>query len=217
MVVLPHYFVGAASGLSLDDVVLGLHGGQCDCATARSFAVGRRISVTTKIISMFASSFAAFILGLLLSPQLMGPAGDPRRADAAFSDGVFQATLDLQSGRRPHIASGRWSAEQDRLSFAKGYEQRWREFFKNDSSVMPNVDDAQLTGYWDGIVEGAQDGKSSRPFQVAGANKDQAALSVHGGSYNDSEKQHYLNGYAAGYKAGYSAQHELKTVASNHQ
>ncbi|MBZ5653881.1 MAG: hypothetical protein LAO56_01235 [Acidobacteriia bacterium] len=170
--------------------------------------------MTTKIVSMFGSSLAAFILGLLLSPQLMVPTGDLQRADAAFSDGVFQATLDFQSGRRPHIASGRWNSVQDRFSFAKGYQQRWRELFKSDSSGMPAVDDAQLTGYWDGIVEGAQDGKSSQPFQAAGANREQATLSVHGSSYNDSEKQHYLDGYASGYKAGYNAQRDLKTVAT---
>lgn len=170
--------------------------------------------MTSKIVSMFGSSLAAFILGLLLSPQLMVPTGDQRRADAAFSDGVFQATLDFQSGRRPHVASGRWSSEQDRLSFARAYQQRWRELFKVGSGTMATVDDAQLAGYWDGIVEGAQDGKSSQPFQVGGAHKDQAALSVHASSYSDAEKQHYLNGYAAGYKAGYYAQHDLKTVAN---
>ena len=42
--------------------------------------------MTTKIVSMFGSSLAAFILGLLLSPQLMVPTGDLQRADAAFSD-----------------------------------------------------------------------------------------------------------------------------------
>ena len=106
---------------------------------------------------------------------------------------------------------------QDRLSFTSGYQERWRELFRNGASTMPIVDDAQLTGYWDGIVEGAQDGKNSQRFQVGGAGKDQAALGVHGSSYSDSEKEHYLNGYAAGYKAGYSAQRDLKTVASNRQ
>jgi hypothetical protein len=168
----------------------------------------------TKIVSMCCSSLAAFILGLLLSPSLMVTTGDKHRADAAFSDGVFLATLDFQRGRRPHLASGRWSSEQNRFSFVEGYQQRWRELFKNGSSTMPTVDDAQLTGYWDGIVEGAQDGKSSQPFQVAGANKSEAAVSVHASSYGDAEKQQYLNGYAAGYKAGYYAEHEVKTASN---
>src|ERR1700739_1304113 len=178
--------------------------------------MGERI-MTTKIISMFASSLAAFILGLLLSPHMTVPSGDQRRADAAFSDGIFQATLDFQSGRRPHIASGRWSSVQDRFSFAKGYQERWRELFKTVSSSVPTVDDAQLSGYWEGIVEGAQDGKTSQPFQVGGAGKDQAALGARGSSYSDQEKQHFLDGYAAGYKAGYYARHELKTTASTRE
>lgn len=172
--------------------------------------------MTTKIVSMFSSSLAAFILGLLLSPSLMLHGGDPRRADAAFSDGVFQATLDFQSGRKPHLSSGRWSADRDRLSYVSGYHQRWRELFKDRASTSPVVDDAQLTGYWDGVVEGAKDGKSAQPFQVAGGDKGQAAAGAHSASYSEAEKQHYLNGYAAGYKAGYYAQHEPKTVASNH-
>lgn len=171
--------------------------------------------MTTKIVSMFSSSLVAFILGLLLSPSLMQHGGNPQRADAAFGDGVFQATLDFQSGRKPHLASGRWSADRDRLSFVNGYQQRWRELFKNSASTLPAVDDAQLTGYWDGAVEGAKDGKNSQPFQVAGGDTGQAAADSHSASYREPEKQHYLNGYAAGYKAGYYAQHDSKTVASN--
>jgi len=170
--------------------------------------------VTTNIISLFCSSLAAFILGLFLGPQLMVSPSDPQRADAALSDGVFQATLDFQSGRRPHLASGRWNSVQDRFSFAKGYEQRWRELFKDGSSTMPTVDDAQLTGYWEGIVEGAEAGKRSQPFQVARANQHEAALNVHANSYSEPEKQHYLNGYSAGYKAGYYAEHEVKTASN---
>jgi len=171
--------------------------------------------MTTRIVSMFSSSLAAFILGLLLSPSLMH-SGDPQRSDAAFSDGVFQATLDFQSGRKPHLVSGRWNADRDRLSFVNGYQQRWRELFKDNASPLPMVDDAQLTGYWDGVVEGAKDGKSSQPFQVAGGDKSQVAAASHSATYSEAEKQHYLNGYAAGYKAGYYAQHESKRVASNH-
>jgi hypothetical protein len=164
--------------------------------------------MTTKIVSMFSSSLAAFILGLVLSPSLMQHGGNPPRADAAFRDGVFQATLDFQSRRKPHLASGRWSADRDRLSFVNGYQQRWRELFKDNAIPLPTVDDAQLTGYWDGAVEGAKDGNSSRPFQVAGGEKGQAAADSHSASYSAAEKQDYLNGYAAGYKAGYYAQHE---------
>ena len=171
--------------------------------------------MATNIISMFCSSLAAFILGLVLSPSLMSHGGDPQRADAAFSDGLFQATLDFQSGRRPHLASGRWSADRDRLSFTNGYQQRWRELFKNSASTLPMVDDAQLSGYWDGVVEGTKDGRESQPYKVGNGNTAQAVASSHSAAYNDAEKQHYLDGYASGYKAGYSSQHEMKTIASS--
>ena len=171
--------------------------------------------MTTKIVSMFTSSLAAFILGLVLSPSLMMHGGDPQRADAAFSDGVFQATLDFQSGRKPRLASGRWNADHDRLSFVNGYQQRWRELFKDSARELPMVDEAQLAGYWDGAVEGAKDGKSLLPFHVAGGSKGQAVAGSHSATYNEVEKQHYLDGYASGYKAGYYAQHEPKSVASS--
>ena len=70
--------------------------------------------------------------------------------------------------------------------------------------------------YWDGAVQGAMDGKNLQPFQIMGGDKGQAAADSHSASYSEPEKQHYLNGYAAGYKAGYYAQHDSKTVASNH-
>ena len=158
----------------------------------------------TKMAAMFCSSFAAFILGMVLSPRLMPPA-DPQRVDAAFSDGTFQASLDFQSGRRPHLAAGRWNAAQDRFSFAKGYERRWRELSTDGAGALPTVDDAQLTGYWDGIVEGALAGKSQQPFQVAAGDKTQGG-GVHASLYREGDRKHYLDGYAAGYKAGYYAQ-----------
>lgn len=34
-------------------------------------------------------------------------------ADGAFRDGMYQATLDVQERRRPHVTSRRWNMEQD--------------------------------------------------------------------------------------------------------
>lgn len=51
-----------------------------------------------------------------------------RATDGAFRDGLFQAKLDAQNGREPHIASGRWSTSADRASFTAGYQRGYREF-----------------------------------------------------------------------------------------
>ena len=48
--------------------------------------------------------------------------------DGAFRDGLFLAQLDAQSGREPHIATGRWSTDADRASFTSGYQRGYREF-----------------------------------------------------------------------------------------
>jgi len=42
---------------------------------------------------------------------------DSKQADAAYRDGSFQAKIDIESGRKPHFSSGRWSTDQDRASF----------------------------------------------------------------------------------------------------
>jgi hypothetical protein len=49
-------------------------------------------------------------------------------AEAAFRDGQFQARLDVQNGRGPHVASGRWSTASDRALFVAGYQQGYREY-----------------------------------------------------------------------------------------
>ena len=44
-------------------------------------------------------------------------------SNAAFRDGLYQAKLALQRGSGAHIATGRWRSDQDRASFAAGYQQ----------------------------------------------------------------------------------------------
>jgi len=41
--------------------------------------------------------------------------------DAAYRDGLYLGRLDGQTGRRPHLAIGRWSQDADRNSFRAGY------------------------------------------------------------------------------------------------
>ena len=45
--------------------------------------------------------------------------------NAAFRDGSFQARLDLENGRKPHLSVGRWSTDEDRASYIAGYEQAY--------------------------------------------------------------------------------------------
>ncbi|PYX40513.1 MAG: hypothetical protein DMG81_06010, partial [Acidobacteria bacterium] len=66
-------------------------------------------------------------LGLVaISSHGLGGALNVRQADAAYRDGAYQAKMDVQSGRKPHFSSGRWSTDQDRASFIAGYEQGYK-------------------------------------------------------------------------------------------
>ena len=150
----------------------------------------------TKIVSMFCSSLAAFILGLLLSPSLMVTTGDKHRADAAFSDGVFLATLDFQRGRRPHLASGRWSTDQDRASFIAGYEQTYRELADSRSAKPAAPTANELASYGDGKLDGTRDRNAAQPFQM---NKTE--------NYRTAD-QYYRAAYSNGYQEGYYARTE---------
>src|SRR5258705_9489919 len=44
-------------------------------------------------------------------------------SNAAFRDGLYQAKLALQRGSGAHVAIGRWRSDEDRASFAAGYQQ----------------------------------------------------------------------------------------------
>ena len=44
---------------------------------------------------------------------------------AGFRDGLYLGKLDAANGREQHIASGRWSRDEDRSSFTEGYRQAY--------------------------------------------------------------------------------------------
>jgi hypothetical protein len=56
--------------------------------------------------------------------------------EAAFRDGLFQAKLDVQNGRGPHLATGRWSTTSDRALFVAGYQQGYREFSEANAGKL---------------------------------------------------------------------------------
>src|ERR1700693_5344835 len=75
-----------------------------------------------------------------------------KQADAAYRDGAYQAKIDVDSGRKAHFSSGRWSTDQDRASFIAGYEQSYRELTEARSGkVEPTA--AELAGYRDGVLD----------------------------------------------------------------
>jgi hypothetical protein len=45
----------------------------------------------------------------------------------AYRDGEYLGKLDARLGRAEHIASGRWSQDEDRMAFASGYRDAYSE------------------------------------------------------------------------------------------
>jgi hypothetical protein len=43
--------------------------------------------------------------------------------NAAFRDGLYLGRLTAERGRESRVATGRWATNQDRISFAAGYQQ----------------------------------------------------------------------------------------------
>jgi len=61
--------------------------------------------------------------GRVDAPGITTRATTDGASNAAFRDGLYQAKLALQRGSGAHIATGRWRSDQDRASFAAGYQQ----------------------------------------------------------------------------------------------
>jgi hypothetical protein len=125
--------------------------------------------------------------------------------DAAYRDGVFLATMDVEKGRRPHLESGRWSTDMDRGSFIAGYEQAYEEMCQHRKGSFLRATTAEVAGYTDGIADAATDESSSHAFQPE---KTKNYLRASNGSSQDNEilanvQQEYREAYLNGYQQRY--------------
>jgi len=127
--------------------------------------------------------------------------------DAAFRDGLYQSKLDAEAGRRWHLTTGRWSADQDRRSFVLGYlagrSQTGSVRATADPAASPAT--AEEIGYRDGIADGTQDLRSCQPFHLQ--KKDNYLQAKNGHSEKDGDQDHhellYRDAYAEGYQEAY--------------
>jgi hypothetical protein len=129
-----------------------------------------------------------------------------QQTDAAFRDGLFLARLDAEHGRKPHLASGRWSTDADRRSFVTAYLQAYREM--QGGAPSEQFGSSQLAaqrGYRDGFTAGLQQRGRLASFRANATEKYQKA--DHG--YSDSNgdlneyKQSYREAYCNGYQQAY--------------
>ena len=137
-----------------------------------------------------------------------------RDTEAAFRDGLFQAKLDVQNGRRPRIASGRWGTKRDRALFIAGYQQSYRDSSQSHSRKVTEPSAAELAGYRDGMQDGSEHRRTLQPFQF---NKtDRYRTFGHGYleviSDPDTYKRDYHLAYSNGYQEGYYCQQEQEEL-----
>jgi hypothetical protein len=73
-----------------------------------------------------------------------GPTGP---TDAAFRDGLFLGRQDAEHGRKPHLSTGRWSADSDRRLFVSAYLQAYGEMFGASGNEPRTWQLAEQRGY----------------------------------------------------------------------
>ncbi len=157
---------------------------------------------------------AGLVLGLVIGMFARTPqaahGNTAQVLDAAFRDGAYIAKLDAQSGRKPHLMSGRWNENADRAMFIVGYEQSYQESMLAQGKSQ-RADAAEVAGYLDGMADGASDGASSHAFRsektsnYANARQDAAASAADAARFQEEYRGAYANGYQQGYYANQSA------------
>jgi hypothetical protein len=124
--------------------------------------------------------------------------------NAAYRDGLYLAKLDVQSGRKPHVISGRWSGAQDRASFLEGYQHAFRD------QGQPVATSAEWSGYRDGLMDGSEHRKADQPFRAGKTENYRTAGSFSGHTATKNYRLAYANGYQQGY---YSGARDFSTVS----
>ncbi|HKM68062.1 MAG TPA: hypothetical protein VJX70_12915 [Candidatus Acidoferrum sp.] len=133
--------------------------------------------------------------------------------NAAFRDGLYQAKLDTEEGRKPHLAFGRWNTTEARASFFAGYRRGYHPTSEAAWGGMggPSVAELAAAGYRDGMLDGSWHRIASQPFQAEATTNYRAAGAVYLGTAVATEgyKHFYREGYMNGYQHAYFTRLEL--------
>jgi hypothetical protein len=121
--------------------------------------------------------------------------------NAAFRDGRYQAQLDAENGRKPHLSSGRWSTDQDRASYIAGYQQGYWQSLSGKQEKIGAPAPSELDGYRDGVSDGTTDRKSPLHFQL-GKTEHYRNASL-GLAASDPAQRLYWQNYQQAYSNGY--------------
>ena len=170
--------------------------------------------MTKKSVFVLAS-LACLGLALLASIHGRGGLSDLKQADAAYRDGVYQARLDVEGGRKARLASGRWASDQDRASFIAGYERAFKALTEARTGKGIELTAMELAAYHDGVVDGAQHRRAAMPFQLSKTdNYRKAGGYAAAGTNLAAYREAYSNGYQEGYYLPQESA-ELRTISQN--
>jgi hypothetical protein len=137
--------------------------------------------------------------------------------DAAFRDGLFLGRLGAEGGRKPHLTSGRWSADVDRRLFVSGYLKAYGEMYSRATSEHAAASRlAGQKGYRDGVTDGLQQRLGSKRFQASATENYRRADRGYSESSGDlyQYERSYREAYCNGYQEGYYAEPEQIETAN---
>jgi hypothetical protein len=123
----------------------------------------------------------------------------------AVRDGLYAGKMDAAQGNRPHLSSGRWSADVDRRSYVVGYQKGYSQVLQFGLTAVPAPQLAELNGYRDGVNDGASDRRAAKPFQLSKTDnyKNAAEDLVEVGTDQERSRLAYPQAYANGYQEAY--------------
>jgi len=126
-----------------------------------------------------------------------------RTTNAAFRDGLYVGKLDALQGNRPHLSSGRWSADLDRRSYVAGYQKGYNQVLQAGAKTTgPEM--AEVNGYRDGLLDGSNDRRAAKPFQLSKTdNYRSASRGLAEATDQEGNRQAYRQAYANGYQEAY--------------
>lgn len=149
---------------------------------------------------------AGLVVGFTLRAPQTATRTPVEAMDAASRDGAYLAKLDVENGRKPRFASGRWSSNSDRALFITAYEEGYQEASESRIGSEPKATANEKAGYRQGVADGAADQAASLPFRPDKTTLHYLKVGQDSIQSNDDEikfRQEYRYAYINGYQQGY--------------
>jgi hypothetical protein len=163
---------------------------------------------STHVLALVVSCALALMLVTAVVHYPRSDVGGP--TDAAFRDGLFLGRQDAEQGRKPHLSTGRWSADADRRLFVSAYLQAYGEMFGASGDEPRTWQLAEQRGYRDGITDGLKQRRRSKRFEASAFENYARADRGYSERMGDVSqyKQLYREAYCTGYQQGYYGEEE---------